>query len=160
MFRLRFIRKKMENMDKVKVLSYSAGALLTLIGVSAAVAGIGFMWSPGGGMGLSAALLRNSPFSDYFIPGLCLFTVNGILSLIVAVMAFQKQRFSGVGTLILGALMIIWIVFQVHWIGWTSWLQPVMLAAGFLEMVLGGYLNELTPDNTGIFKGRHGSHAH
>lgn len=133
---------------------------MTLVGVSAAAAGIELMWSPGGTMGLSVALLRDSPFSDYFIPGLFLFTVNGVASLIVAMMAFQNQRFTGIATLFIGAFMIVWIVFEVYWIGWTNWLQPAMIAVGFIEMVLGGYLNKLPPDNSEIFKGSHSFHVH
>lgn len=147
-------------MNKLKVLSYSIGTLLALIGVSAVAAGAGLMWNPDGGLGLSVDLLKNSPFSGYFIPGLFLAVVNGLLSLFVAVLAFRKQRFAGAGTLLLGALMVIWIVFQVYWIGWTSWLQPVMLTVGVVEMGLGVSLNEMNPDTNKVFRGHHGSHAH
>jgi hypothetical protein len=147
-------------MNKVKVLSFSIGAWLAFIGLSAVVSGAGLIVNPEGGMGLAVSQLKNTPFSNYLIPGIVLLVVNGAASLAVSVMAFRIHRYTGVGTLILGALLIVWIVFQVHWIGWSSWLQPTMLSVGAVEMAFGVYLNEQNPESQGMFKGHHGSNAH
>ncbi len=147
-------------MTKLKKLSLIVSALLAFIGISAVISGGAFILYPEGGMGLSLEQLRNTPFADYLIPGIFLMAVNGLASLVVSVMAFRIHRYAGVGTLFLGALMIAWIILQVHWIGWSSWLQPTMLAAGTLEMGLGVYLNEQNPESRGLFKGRHGPQVH
>lgn len=45
------------------------------------------------------------------------------------------QLFVGVG-----AALVLWIVIQTYFIGLLSWLQPLFLAIGLVEVVLGGRL--------------------
>jgi hypothetical protein len=158
-FQINF-RKKMEKMNKSKALPYTVGTMLVLIGLSAVWAGGGLAWNPEGGMGLTVDLLADSPFRDFFYPGLILLIVNGIGSLVVAVMAFRNHRFAGIGTLFLGMAMIMWIIFQVYWMGWTSWLQPTFIIVGALEMALGVYLNEKHSASHRFFGRHRGSPAH
>lgn len=146
-------------MKSPKILFNSIGTFLAIIGVSAFISGLSLMLNPEGGMGLSTGLLNNSPFEDFFIPGIFLFVMNGIVSLIVSFLAFRNHMYTGIGTILLGALMIVWITTQVYWIGWTSWLQPTFLAVGVIELGIGIYLNE-KHSNHHIFKGHHGTHAH
>lgn len=142
-----------------KVLNYSTGILLTLIGLSAVVVGALFIWNPSGGMGLTTDLLQDSPFSSFLIPGVFLFVINGLGSLVVAYYVFKDHRYAGISTLVLGILMMVWIAAQVYWIGWASWLQPTFLAVGAIEIILGFFLNHMHPEN-GLFGSHHGSHAH
>lgn len=149
----------MREMNKSKFLSYSIGILLVLIGISAAVVGVGLVIDPSGvRIGLPLELLNNSPFEDYFIPGFALFVINGIGSLLVALLAFIHNRFAGFATMILGIAMIIWITVQVIWIGWESVLQPIFLGVGLVELVLGFLLTDLNFEH-GMFN-RHHPHAH
>ncbi|MGG3470281.1 hypothetical protein ABES02_22700 [Neobacillus pocheonensis] len=148
-------------MNKTKVLSYGTGAFLSLIGLGAIAAGMGLVLEPdGSGLGMSLDLLRDSPFEDFLIPGITLLAVNGICSLIAALLSFINHRFAGKITGLLGVAMIIWISAQVYWIGWESWLEPTFLVVGVVEMILGYFLNALNPDNHGLFTGHHGTHAH
>lgn len=145
-------------MSKVRLLSTFTAVLLTLIGIGAVVVGFGLMTEPSGeGIGLPLSILKDSPFEDFFIPGVALFLVNGCGSLIGAFLAFRNHRFTGYATLVLGIGMIIWITAQVIWIGWQSWLQPTFIAVGFIELALGfllidGYIDQ------GFFNRHH--HAH
>lgn len=148
-------------MKKTEVLSYSTGVLLSLIGFGGIAAGLGLMLQPdGGGLGFTLTMLENSPFEDFFIPGIFLFTVNGMASLVGAFFAFKDQRYSGLGTAVLGVAMIIWIVAEVYWIGWVSWLQPTFLVVGAIELGLGYFLNAQHPENHGMFTHHHGTPAH
>lgn len=150
----------MGNMDKAKVLSYSTGTLLTLVGLGAVATGLGLMLEPTGeGLGFSLSLLKDSPFDDYLIPGILLFSIHGIASLIGALLAFRNNRFTGIATMLLGISMVIWIVAQVVWIGSQSWLQPTFLVVGCVELALGILIIDQHIER-GIFFGHHHTHVH
>ena len=150
-------------MRRFKAISYGTVTLLMLIGLGAVITGLAFVFKPEGtGLGMTVDLLKDSPFEDFFIPGLTLLVFNGILSLIVAYMVLVKNRFSGKATGVLGMVMLIWIAAQVYWIGWESWLQPLFLVIGLIEMGLGYYLNSMHIGNNRTYyrKSNHDSHAH
>jgi hypothetical protein len=149
----------MENMNKSKVLSYSTGVLLLLVGIGAVVVGVGLVIEPGGDrIGLPLELLNNTPFEDFLLPGFALFVINGIGSLIGALFVFIQNRFAGIATIILGLAMIIWITAQVIWIGWESVLQPIFLSVGLIELALGFLLTNWNFEH-GMFN-RHHPHVH
>ncbi len=148
-------------MKKTKAISYSTGTMLSLIGLGGLVAGSGLMLQPdGGGLGFTLELLKNSPFEDFLIPGIFLFVINGMASLVGAFLVFTNNRFSGVGTAVLGVAMVIWIAAEVYWVGWVSWLQPTFLVVGAIELALGYFLNAQHPENHGMFTHHHGTPAH
>jgi hypothetical protein len=151
----------MGSMDKKKYVAYGAGILLSVIGVSAIVSGIWLIVQPDGtGLKLSVDLLKDSPFENYLIPGIALLTVNGLLSIVGAVLSFMKHRYAGIAAIVVGALLIIWVSVQLYWIGWENWLQPTFLGAGVVEMALGLLLDSFYHENRRFFGGHHGSHAH
>jgi uncharacterized membrane protein YphA (DoxX/SURF4 family) len=150
-------------MNKEKVLDYSAGTFLSLIGIGAIAAGIMFILEPdGNGGSMSIDILKNSPFTNFLIPGILLLVVHGIFSLIGALLSFIHHRYEGIAAMLLGVAMIIWISAQVYWIGWESWLQPAFLIVGTIEMALGLFLDAQHPENRGLFRGHghHNSHVH
>lgn len=125
-------------MDKTKSLFYLTGILLLLVGIGAVAAGIGFILKPdGSNLNMSVDLLKNSPFVDFLIPGIILFSINGLGSLIGGFLSFKRYFFAGTVTMILGFAMVIWIVAQVYWIGLISWLQPAFFVVGVIEIILG-----------------------
>jgi hypothetical protein len=129
-------------MKKEKILLFFTGVLLLFIGVGAVIAGWMLIRNPSGdSIGLSLKLLKDSPFKDYFIPGLVLFAVNGIGSLICSLLISTNQRYFGITTMILGVAMIIWIAAEVYWVSDKSFLQPTMFAIGVLEILLGFLLS-------------------
>ncbi|WP_075980686.1 hypothetical protein [Bacillus massilinigeriensis] len=143
-------------MNKMKLLPYGTGILLSFVGIGAVAAGGGFIIdSSGSGLGMSVEILENSPFESFLIPGIFLLILNGIGSLIGAIFAFKNFRYSGISTIILGIIMIIWISIQVFWIGWISWLQPTFLVIGAMELLLGYFLNVRKVGNHEVFPHRH-----
>ena len=113
-------------MNTEKILWFIASALLIFVGISAAAGGLGVILDPSGeSLGVNTYLLINSPFENYLIPGILLFTFNGMGSLVASYFNFQKKHLVGPVTIILGFVMIIWIVAQVYWIGWVNGLQPL-----------------------------------
>jgi hypothetical protein len=91
-----------------------AVVLMFMIGLNALAAGFSFISDPSGkGLGISLAYLDHSPFRNYFVPGLILFIVNGIMNFIAAFITIRKSK--GYANLILlqGILLGGWIIVQI-----------------------------------------------
>lgn len=132
-------------MKNHNALFYFTGVLQLFIGIGAVAAGIGFMMEPdGSNLSMSVELLKESPFKDFLIPGIVLFSVNGIGSLIGCFLSFKRHPSAGTAGMILGMVLIIWIVAQVYWIHLISWLQPLFFIFGMFEFILGYLLNKMT----------------
>jgi hypothetical protein len=113
------------------------GVLQVLIGLGAVGGGIGLVSDPSGAnLGFSVEWLSVSPFADYLVPGLILLVVNGLGNLAGGVLSFAGKRFAGETAALLGLFMVAWITLQMFWVPY-SWLQPLYLALGLLELVLG-----------------------
>ncbi len=71
------------------------GIIQLFVALGAIPAGYSLIAEPdGSGLGMSLNLLSGSPFNDFFIPGLCLFIVNGIFNLAGSILAFCNFRFT------------------------------------------------------------------
>lgn len=125
-------------MKSSKVLNYGTGIIFIVVGIGAVVGGLGVILDPSGkNMGVSVDLLKGSPFDNYLIPGIFLLSLNGLMSFIGAYFSFRKHRLSGIISMLLGLIMLIWMGAQIYWIGWESWLQPTFLIVGLIEIILG-----------------------
>ncbi len=114
------------------------GVYQVLIGLGAVAGGLGLVLDPSGAsLGMERAWLTGTPFGDYLVPGLFLLVVNGLGQLAGAAVTFRRHRRAGDAALLLGAIMVGWIVAQVSWLGYLSWLQPFYFAVGLLELALG-----------------------
>ena len=121
-------------------------ALQGFIGVSAVVAGAMMLLDPTGALvGLDASWLSTSPFESYLIPGVVLFVVNGLGSLVGAVMTYRGHARAGLAALGLGAFLVAWIVAQLVWLEGASAFQPIYLILGLVEISLGSVLGGAEP---------------
>lgn len=129
-------------MKSTNILPFVTAALLLFVGIAAVAGGLGVLLDPSGeSLGVSVDLLMDSPFKNFLIPGIVLFTIIGLTNLLVSFLTFKQHLLSGGATIILGFIMIIWIVLQVYWIGWLTSLQPTFLIIGFAEIILGYVLH-------------------
>jgi hypothetical protein len=129
-------------MKSTNILPLGTAALLLFVGISAVAGGLGVILDPSGeSLGVTVDLLINSPFKNYLIPGMVLFSLIGLTSLLVSFLTFKQHLLSGGATIILGFTMTIWIVLQVYWMGWLSSLQPTFLVIGFIEIIIGYVLH-------------------
>jgi hypothetical protein len=82
-------------------------------------------------------LLENSPFVTYLVPGIVLFAVNGLGSLVGAAASLSPRRYAGELAMALGAFLVAWIMAQIYWFAGVHWLHVLYFGLGLLECVLG-----------------------
>jgi len=120
-----------------------------ILSLNALIGGGALLLDPQGSlMGLQAEWLQQTPFDSYFIPGLLLFTLNGILPLFaLATLLFQPRwqwanrlniyadkYWAWTYSLFCGIIVVFWITMQglfTHYF----WLQPVFLLIGLLIII-------------------------
>lgn len=118
------------------------GTLQIFIGIGAVPAGFLFIVDPtGAGLGFPSdwlATLATTPFKNYLVPGIFLFSVNGIGSLTGAFLTFRRHRLASLVAFGLGAFLMSWIVVQVLTLGPPlHWLQILYFVLGAVEVLLG-----------------------
>lgn len=111
--------------------------LLLFNGSGALFGGWALMSEPDGSIfGLSTALLEHSPFRDYFIPGIILFTVNGLFIVFILLLLFFNPALFPVLLRLQGILLTGWIIVQIIMIRTPSILQLIFIATGLLMILL------------------------
>jgi hypothetical protein len=131
---------------------YMLFVLHALLGLNAAAGGFLMMIKPDGSLlKMNSGLLTQSPFSNFFLPGLLLFTCIGLLSLLSlsgllfryhsallhTLNLYPERHWAWTFSLYTGIGTIIWIGIQLFFIPYF-WLQPVILftATGILICTL------------------------
>ena len=122
--------------DNGKRISIWLGGLQIFIGIGAVPAGIMMIIDPSGPEFGTTAILANSPFTNFLIPGIFLLVVNGIITLIGGAVSFKRYRYAGEIAMGLGAFMIVWIFAEIWWLG-SHWLMYLYLSLGIVEIMLG-----------------------
>lgn len=94
------------------------GSLQFVVAFGALIAGAMFILEPSGRL-LQAepALLKNSPFRDFLVPGIILFTVNGVGQAAAGYLTLRRDARSSIVGGIFGLGLIIWMFVQVTLIG-------------------------------------------
>lgn len=114
------------------------GIIQLVAGFSGVIGGRELIADPSGsGLDMPVHWLADTPFSDYLIPGIVLFVLVGLASLIGATITFYKQRHAGLIAVGLGAVLMVWIIVQILMVGYRSYLQPLYFSFGALEFVFG-----------------------
>jgi hypothetical protein len=117
------------------------GAIQTFIGLGALGGGFMLVRDPSGStLELPMSLLEGSPFPDFIIPGMFLFAVNGVGSMIGAGLSFTRRRYAQEIAIVLGAILVAWIVIQVVIISSFHWLHVLYFILGVVELGIGLYI--------------------
>jgi hypothetical protein len=115
----------------MKVFRYIAMLLLLFNGISAVFGGYVLIDDPtGGGMQMPVELMKTGPFRDYLIPGIYLFSVLGVGSLVVLFMVIFHTRYHAQAVLFEGLATIAWIVTQMIVVQDIVLLQIIYLSVG------------------------------
>ena len=123
-----------------KRLTNTLGILQVLIGIGAVPVGFMMIINPYGTLPIE--MLEGSPFPNFLIPGIFLFSVNGVGSLIGAYLTFRRNQYARLAAIGLGAFLMAWIVVQVWSLGPPiHWLQVLYFVLGIAELGLGWQLD-------------------
>jgi hypothetical protein len=134
----------MKNQTKSRPFTVSLLIFLQIfLGLQGLLGGCAFLLAPDGHLiQMPFSHLKNTPFSDFLIPGLLLFTFLGMYPIAVAyslwkqpawrwpdvLNPFKQIHWSWAGSLAAGVIAMIWIIVQIQWI-------PV----GFLHIFIFGW---------------------
>lgn len=85
------------------------------------------------------SILAGSPFADFFIPGLILFSVLGIGPLVVAVLTLRAHPWAPLLTIAVGGALLIWLFVEISIIGYADNppVQLLYLVLGTLVAIVG-----------------------
>lgn len=114
--------------------------LLIFNGVGAFYGGGSLMLHPdGSGLQMPLDILKATPFSDFLIPGIVLFVVNGLgsfFALLTILLKWHQQHWFVIGE---GIILCGWILIQIIMIQQLLMLHYVMFTTGVL-LILAGLL--------------------
>ena len=131
----------MENTNVKMKVYIGLGILQAFIGLGALGGGFMLVRDPSGSaLELPMSLLEGSPFPDFLIPGMFLFAVNGVGSMIGAGLSFTRRRYAQEIAIVLGAILVAWIVIQVVIISSFHWLHVLYFILGVVELGIGMYI--------------------
>lgn len=142
-----------------------APSLLAILVALQAVSGLGggavIVIDPSGGLiGLPLAALRRGPFVDFFVPGLVLLLVLGVVPAIVALGLWRRPRWRALGSLerafgehwswvgagVVGVGLVVWLAVELWMVG-PSWLLVTYALLGLAIIVLA-----LMPSTRGFYR--------
>ena len=112
--------------------------LLILLGLGGFGGGIPMLIDPSGAsIGLPADLVENSPVNSFFLPGLFLIGVMGVVPLVIAYGLWCGQRWAWLASLGQGAVLVLWIIYQIYLWGDPIFIQYLYLVWGSVLFGLG-----------------------
>lgn len=123
--------------NKSKFLAYFLGILQALIGLTAIAGGFRLISNPNGIPDFPIEWLSNSPFNNYFIPGLVLLIVIGLGNVLAGTVTFLRKRYSGSIAIVLGIFLILYMAIEVWFVGLRNFLQPLYFILGVIVLILG-----------------------
>lgn len=86
--------------------------LQAFVGIGAMAGGLACLLNPQSPIGVSTDILKNSPFTDFLVPGILLFGVIGVGNLFSAILFFFHLKYQGYVSSIFTWALMIWIVVQ------------------------------------------------
>lgn len=100
-------------------------------GLNALIAGGLFIGDPtGASIGMDQSYLAHSPFTSFLIPGLVLFTVNGLLNVATGTLVLMRRGPYAWLTIFQGVMLGGWILVQMAMVRDFNPLHAIMLTIG------------------------------
>ncbi len=110
--------------------------LHVLVGVGAISGGLAAITNPEAPLGAPVEILKYSPFSNFLIPGILLFTVIGLGNLFGAVMFLTKTKYQGYISSVFSWALVIWIVVQCIMLQSVVLLHVLFFVIGLVQAFL------------------------
>lgn len=111
-------------------------ALHLFVGIGALFGGMAAISNPEAPMGIPVETLKYSPFDNFLIPGIILFTVIGIGNIICGILFRFKLRFQGYISSVFSWALVIWIVVQCIMLRGVVFLHVLYFAIGLVQAAL------------------------
>ncbi len=106
--------------------------------MGAVYGGIMLISDPGGWkLKLPTGILQHSPFDNFLIPGIILFLVLGLGSLIVCALVILKVRKNPSWVILMGFVLAVWISIQMLMLRDVNYLQLIFGIIGLTLMIMG-----------------------
>ena len=134
----------MNSNNKNKLMVCFFGVIQAFIGITAIAGGSKLVSNPHGLPDFPIEWLINSPFSNYFFPGLVLLIVIGFGFVVSSTMNFLRKRYSGGMAALLGVCLILYMIIEVWFVGLRNFLQPLYFVLGVIVLILGSNLFKST----------------
>jgi hypothetical protein len=121
-----------------KIIRYALVVLQIFVGITAILGGFGLVSDPSGTkMNIPLELLKNSPFTNYLIPGLVLLLVIGVGHVVGGIITFLRHRYTGNLAVFFGAFLALYMITEVWFIGLVNFSQPLYFVLGAVELTFG-----------------------
>ena len=102
--------------------------------VSAVGGGVGMVAADG--LSMPTALLSDTPFTTFVIPGLILALIVGGTQMVATILLLARLESAMVWSAVAGFGMLIWIMTEIGFIHTLMWAQMIYLVSGLLQLVL------------------------
>jgi hypothetical protein len=125
-------------------------ALHAFVGIGGMAGGMAAITNPQAPLGAPVELLKNSPFSNFLIPGIILFTIIGVGNVISALVLLFILRYQAYVSGVFGSALVIWIVVQCIMLNAVAFLHVLFFIIGLVQVVLAGIIifkQRLFPSN-------------
>lgn len=124
--------------QKLRTVILATAILQAFNGLSGLAGGFGLITNPDGqALQMSTEWLQSTPFSNFLIPGIVLFSFNGLGNIAGFFTTLKKHKKAAHVAAFFGLVMMTWIIAQVSWIGYKSFLQPLYFSTGLLQFAAG-----------------------
>ncbi|MDF2944793.1 MAG: hypothetical protein K0S01_3651 [Herbinix sp.] len=106
------------------------------VGIGGMAGGLAAITNPVNPLGITVDVLKNSPFHNFLIPGIILFTIIGLGNVFSAVTLYFKSRFQGYISNVFSWALVIWIIVQCIMLNAIAFLHVLFFGIGFIEGIL------------------------
>lgn len=111
-------------------------ALHLFVGIGALFGGLAAILDPQEPLGMPADILVNSPFTNFLIPGIILFTVIGLGNIISALTLRFDSKYQGYISFVFGLALVIFIVVQCIMLNSVVHLHVIFFMIGIVKTIL------------------------
>lgn len=120
----------------VKVARRSLFILHAFVGIGALAGGLAAITNPEEPLGVTVDALKNSPFENFLIPGIILFTIIGLGNILSATTLALNSKFQGYISSVFSWALVIWIVVQCIMLEEIVPLHIIFFIIGLVEAIL------------------------
>jgi hypothetical protein len=106
------------------------------VGIGAMGGGLAAITNPLAPLGVPVEVLKNSPFSNFLMPGVILFTIIGLGNLACALLFRFKLKYQGYISSIFSWALVIFIIVQCLMINSVIFLHILFLIIGLIQASL------------------------